>query len=893
MDNTSTQVSTDENVAATVVIKNPDTISPSIDSKNKKYFSSVAIILGTVFIAVCLFLFRESFSKGNFFITKQASVSSSTELVSESNSYVASSNTKIPFEKQSITIAPAVSQNFSMSEIKNFDEIKKAYGVTFTQDELNNLEKNKFVIKNLMDTNFHPVNVGDNMREIVSLYSTVSGPYHYKERNQANAVFISSDVLMNLFSILSVDLLKETENKYLYKDVLASTAKLYNDASDKIKNSKTDSERKEWTKVRNYFAIPYALLSTSIKPVTADDYWKGDTSIGLEETLDQYKKKDALVDNYDKVTDFVKKLQLDTNSESLVLADLKMIYDAKDKGVPFIFNEEYKNIPGDIKFSIPYSLFKVRGSYTSSSLRRQYFRAVQWYQQVPFFVSSKELTTYAVNIGELMNNNPELLKQYNSMSSLLGVLVGKSDDLDVNDYAEAVSHLKTETRDMGKLSVFLNTQKPQARIKSMPATYSSVGIVEMGDVMNATRGMRFFSQKFLPDSYWTGKLTQGDEKTQVNGMTLPKDASSLEVMSILGSSYATSKLTDLPFYKEHKGAIDARLSELTSESKGWGTSYWQSNQVTSILWTISGLFSWLEKNQSSAPQFMQSPLWNAKTLLTASSFWTEMRHTNILYGKQSFAEMGAGSDDMCDRRPVPSPVQGYIEPQPESYDRLYFTARLLQEEYTSRGFELQNMPKLAQYIELMYLVREYTKLELENTAYIESTSSKSTPLDGDPQCVVNFITPESSIKRDEKGVLVDSKGDYTFSALSRSEEIRTGIISRIRAILPLPVEGPILPIKDKRMAVVADVHTSQSGILEEGVGVPRVIFVAVKDANGPRLTVGFTYSHYEFLSPTRLTDEEWQSRFYTDEGGDSRITYKPKNMWPTIPTWYQELLGTK
>ena len=95
------------------------------------------------------------------------------------------------------------------------------------------------------------------------------------------------------------------------------------------------------------------------------------------------------------------------------------------------------------------------------------------------------------------------------------------------------------------------------------------------------------------------------------------------------------------------------------------------------------------------------------------------------------------------------------------------------------------------------------------------------------------------------------------------------------------------------MAVVADIHTSESGVLEEGVGAPRVIFVAVKDANGPRLTIGFTYSQYELLSPTRLTDEEWQSNFYTDDGGDYQITYKPKSMWPTIPTWYQELLGTK
>ncbi len=95
------------------------------------------------------------------------------------------------------------------------------------------------------------------------------------------------------------------------------------------------------------------------------------------------------------------------------------------------------------------------------------------------------------------------------------------------------------------------------------------------------------------------------------------------------------------------------------------------------------------------------------------------------------------------------------------------------------------------------------------------------------------------------------------------------------------------------MAVVADIHTDKDGgVLEEGTGVPRVIFVAVKDANGPRLTVGFTYSQYETIGSERLTDETWQNNFYTDSG-DYSITYKPKSAWPNINPWFQELLGTK
>ena len=798
-----------------------------------------------------------------------------------------SGTASVPFEQQSIHIAPAVAQNFSISEIQNLDEMEKTYGVTFTPSDLTQLEQNKFVVKNLLDTNLTPVHVGDNDREFVSLYSKVAGPSDYKERTEANAVFISSDVLMNLFSILSVDLLKETENIYLYPQILSTTQKLYNDASQRLQNARTDEERREWTKVRNYFAIPYALLSTVVQPITAEDYWNSDRNMSLDEMLAQYQQKDLTADSYENTAAFVKNLQLDPDSELRILPDIKMIYDTPDEGLPKIFEEEYRSISGDIQFQIPYSLFKVRGSYTSSSLRRQYFRAVQWYQQILFFTSSRDLTNYAVDIGELMNNNPDLLEQYDSMSSLLGTLIGDDDDLDVSDYAKAVAGLGTNARDSKRLNAFLDDHKPQSRIKSIPASYSTIGEVLLEDVIEATRGMRFFSQKFIPDSYWTGQLTQGDEKPAVDGLKLPPSASSLEVMTILGSAYAQSQLPKLSFYPEHKQAIDTRLAELKSEAIGWGGSYWQSNQVTSILWTISGLFDWFQKNRSSAPQFMQSPLWDAKMLMTGSAFWTELRHTNILYAKQSFAEKGYGGDLGCDVRQIPPPAQSYVEPQPEAYDRLYYTARLLNEGYKKvSGLELKNFEKLQKYIELVDIVREYTNLQLENTAFDEPTITKNVPAYNNPGCVQNFISPEVSVKRGDDRFAYNADGEWV-AALSRSEELRVGIVARMRSILPFPVEGPILPIKDKRAAVVADVHTSDQGVLEEGTGVPHVIFVAVKDANGARLTVGFTYAHYEFLSGTRLTDEEWQDRFYTNEGGDYQITYKSKNSWPTPPAWYQ------
>jgi len=812
---------------------------------------------------------------------------------SDSNSPIAYQQAlvNIPFVRQEININPAISQKFSTSEIKNISDVEKAYGFKFTPDELAKLEQNKFVTKNLLDTNITGtgLSVGDNMRELVALYSKVSGDSDYKNRTQANSVFISSDSMMNLFSILSADLLKETENKYLSEQTLAITKTMYDQASTNLQNAKSADEKNQWTKVRDYFAVPYALLSTSMKPTSADDYWNSDyrkngQSVDVMQADFEAKDKDA--DSYEKAAAFVKNLKLGATDESMVLADLKQAYDAAEtRGTPKIFATEFAALPPNIQVTIPFTLFKPRGTYTSSSLRRQYFRAVQWYQQIPFLMGSKDLTNYAVNIGELVHANENIENQYKNFSSLIAFIVGESDDLDVSDYAAAANDLGNKAYDQEALGDYLDKRKPQSKIKSLPVNINPSAGVTVEDEIRAMRGMRFMSQKFIPDSYWTGKLTQGDEAPAVNGQSLPDKASALEVMSILGSPYATSRLSDLPFYADHKQAIDTRLAELTSEANGWSDDYWRSNLYTSTLWSISGMFNWLTTNHSTLPQFMQSPLWNAKTLLTSSGFWTELRHTSLLYAKQSFAEKGGGGSDSCDLRKVPEVAKGYVEPQAEAYDRLYYTAQRLAAEYKARGFELKNQPQLENYIKLLNTVREYTKLELENNTFNEATISKVRHSDDDnTDCTEYFISPDSAI---------DRGGDAYNNPKSRWEELRVNLIQQMRSALPVPVERPIIQIKDKRTAVVADIHTDKDGgVLEEGTGVPRVIFVAVKDANGSRLTVGFTYSQYETISGERLTDEQWQDNFYTDSG-DYSITYKPKSTWPNINVWFQELLGNK
>ena len=71
---------------------------------------------------------------------------------------------------------------------------------------------------------------------------------------------------------------------------------------------------------------------------------------------------------------------------------------------------------------------------------------------------------------------------------------------------------------------------------------------------------------------------------------------------------------------------------------------------------------------------------------------------------------------------------------------------------------------------------------------------------------------------------------------------------------------------------ITDIHTDvaarEKKILYEATGKPYILYVAVSDVNGARLTRGAAFNHYEFTDSIdgRLTDEDWQTEVYG--GGD-------------------------
>lgn len=787
----------------------------------------------------------------------------------------------VEYKETPVTINPDIAKDFSVDEIKNLKDMQDKYG-KFTAAELKFLKENKFVMKKVTDTKIKPSTPQnssfENYREFLALYNTVAGDRDYKERTQANAVFWTPDMFFNMYNILYTELLKETENTVFFPAMRDLSKTFYDSAAQKAVSS-SGEEQAKWMKVRNYFAVPYAMLSNA-KAMEPD-------FSGIDEKTDT--SDDSKTDTIDTATAFVQNLKLDAASEASVLKDLKSIFGASGTGAPDIFAKEFKDYAEQtgVGFSVDWSQFTPRSHYTSSSLRRQFFRSMMWFSQVPFFLKSPALTSYAFAATQLFAEHPTQMSDYGKMESAIEFLVGTSDDLMPVDYMLAMEHAKTADNKEASMIDELERAHPP-KIKGLLAQYTATGTEDTSDVTLMTKGMRFFSGKFIIDSYWTGQLTQGDEKNKP-GYTqkLPPIPTVLEVMALLGSDYARSQIPTYDFYKPTtKEAIDKAMADLTAETKAIDASYWTENIYNGWLWTIQSLFGWQKAHKKELPSFMQSEPWDAKTLLTAAGFWTELRHATLLYAKQSAAEAGGGSP--CDTRKVPPAAKSYIEPDMQAFDRLSYLANRTKAGLTEQNYNLKNMYHLDSFIAAVDLVRGYVAKQLGNAALVEPAVVKHEDKNDDGTPCIWYEMPVS----DNSGV----PGDW--------EQLRVGLLYSLEGALPDPVEGNVVPVKDKRAALVADIHTGgdtpntdqQRYVLYEGTGVPYVIFTAVKDANGARLVVGFTYSQYEFtqlLSGKRMTDEDWQTKFYakTDD------PYQPWNYtpatWPKVNKWFEVLFPKK
>jgi hypothetical protein len=464
-----------------------------------------------------------------------------------------------------------------------------------------------------------------------------------------------------------------------------------------------------------------------------------------------------------------------------------------------------------------WSQYVPRGHYTKSDALKRYFVAMMWHGRMTFRAGDPTetqqaaLLTLALRQTSVDGHPAEAV--WSGIYEPTVFFVGRSDDLSPHEYdgalASAYGQVETarDLLDEGKFARF------QAAVGELRAPQILGMVVSQGEpnLDQATKGLRFMGQRFVPDAFVFRQLISEN----VPRRPLPK---ALDFFAALGSERALAHLassgdTGLTNYQQN-------MTKLRAQFAGYDEQTWTQNLYWSWIYSLRPL---LEGPGDGQPQFMRSDAWIDKQLTTALGSWTELKRDTILYAKQVYAEMGAGPLPP----PSPEPPKGYVEPVPLLYARVAALTQMTIEGLESRG-----------------LLGEDDKRALAAMASIAAQlqAMAEKQLRGEP-----LTSEEYEFIRFYGGEIEK----LTFAADDESVYAGEG------RDLP-PAGGEPL-----QAAVVADVATDPGGqVLEEGVGRIFEIYVVAPIEGRLVLTKGGVFSHYEFAQPLsdRLTDEAWRQR---------------------------------
>src|SRR3989339_696387 len=411
----------------------------------------------------------------------------------------------------------------------------------------------------------------------------------------------------------------------------------------------------------------------------------------------------------------------------------------------------------------------------------------------------------------------------------------------INDYSQFKprSHY-TKNDIMERFIAKAKSDLPAPRIVSEAlAVYDDGG--QRDKLLADIKQFRFMGQRFTPDAYIINNLTQGvgapDPET---GQLLPTMPTALMPLHIIAPENKAVKnyldeWINNPLRIEKQGResekiIAKKTKKLIAEFAGYPADAWSQN----IYWSWLDCFrSLLSGYGAGYPVFMQNDSWMKKNISTVLGSFTELKHDTLLYAKQSYAELGGGGDNPDKLPPV---VKGYVEPDIDFWNKIIALAEVTKNGLEKRDIFPQEFKyKYESFIDSAEFFREITEKELENKKI-----------------------------RDE---------DF--------EKLRT--INIVLSRIVEPINGQELTQKEKRAGIIADIHTDvvHQEILYEATGKPFIIYVAIQDVNGTRLTRGLVFNHYEFTDKLdeRLADEDWQA-----------LVYEKKDMMPVSDKWSQELI---
>jgi hypothetical protein len=667
--------------------------------------------------------------------------------------------------------------------------------------------------------------------EMLGMFDQVGGGADPLDRLPENVRFVTSDIVLHAMGKYFENALEHLEDTELVPMLAGFVATLRNQALAHKTNTAGELADRLDT-VAAQLTVPLVLLenAAAAKPKTSGEPAR---SKNVPDAVDTEKAALARLNAYKK----------DMTPQALARAaeELKLVYAAKTVAVSPLFGG-YDPQAG---LKTDYTQYQPRGHYAKNSRLRGYFRAMiylgrnGWPLTTPTGLSDALLVMLLT--AEPGRTAPTPLSQWQRIMDVTGFFAGIPDDIaypGLRDFTarvlgqDSLSPAEAVAPEVRKKLATRLDELPLPRVLADILDAPGIPEATKQELLARTRTFRLFGQRFSPDAWIFSRLTAGQEKSDLR---LPSMPTALFVPAALGNR--TARDLSAVFLAGGQGfspaeveAFLGRLDATAGELARMPETDHYASLASGWLHVLSTLGSDYGKGW---PGFMQSKPFAVKQIETVLGSYAELKHANLLYAKQNYAEFGGGGDDGT---PPPVP-KGFVEPNPAFWAalaRLVDTAAAGFAHYKLLPVELEESGRLGQFRRDIALFADLADKELRNA-----------PIDED---------------------------DY--------EKLRLANLSYMAS----PFGDVILEPDQCKSALTADVHTDavSGAVLYEATAEPYVMLALVGNESSPRLVVGTAFNHYEFARPLaegRLTDQAWRAGVYASP---------PK--LPAKNAWYKELL---
>lgn len=547
-----------------------------------------------------------------------------------------------------------------LSAIPWYDSINKHFGLTKDEQEL--LKQNFFVVSERMGSMDWP-------SAFINLYS------------RDLPLFLSSDFILSTLHNSYDAILQTIEWQFLEPNLKELLHAMYESLPDLVTNYSDDERYGEILKdVDLYIAVALSLAEG-------------------EEYTPQY---DAKV-KYNEVMEAV---------EAETMAYMTLFTESKIRKLDF-------------------SQFTPRGHYNKDIYTRDgvitlenYFRAMMWLGRIDFLMTAPPENPWEpdwtddelrrMQLGALLLNG--VLYQSGKLGNLtkheaiISFMVGPDDNMTPGELKELSDRELDSSDDLfdpGKFDSFM--EQLNASDDYGQKIMSNFFYVDpySADPGNLPVSYKMLGQKFLVDSYVFSEVVY--DRIIFEGKKIWRPLPDpLDAMAALGNEDGLALLEDeLDTYK-----YAANMAGLKYLIESYDDDFWEQSLYNTWLGALRALNPL--STSSGLPYFMQTTAWHHEKLNTQLTSWAQLRHDNILYGKQSYTG-GTG----C------SYPFTYVEPYPELYEKLAVfadnAADFFSEVFANNSVESKDriVDYYNRYSEIMQKLEDIALKELDHTSLSE------------------------------------------------------------------------------------------------------------------------------------------------------------------------------